>query len=161
MRKIPLGQEARMEVTRVLSQMLADTYVLYVKTQNFHWNVVDPRFYQLHKFFEGQYEELAEALDIIAERIRMMGGKSPGSMHRFLELSTLKESDEELSTYEMLQQLTQDHIFMSDSTRFLIEEVSKFGDEGTADMMINRLRSHEKNAWMLQSHGVSIGVHGN
>lgn len=152
MKTAPLDQDTRQEVMSILSQLLADTYILYTKTQNFHWNVVDPRFYQLHKFFESQYEELAEALDVIAERIRMLGGRAPASMHQFIELSSLEESTEELSGNQMLQQLAEDHNFLADSLRFSIDEASKLGDEGTADMMINRLRSHEKNRWMLESH---------
>lgn len=152
MEKSPLDQETRKEVIQITSQLLADTYLLYTKTQNFHWNVVDPRFYQLHKFFESQYEELAEALDIIAERIRMLGGRSPGAMHQFLELSSLEECTEELSGDEMIRQLAEDHTFMADTLRFFIDETSKLGDEGTADMMINRLRAHEKTVWMLKSH---------
>lgn len=152
MKLAPLDQETRHEVITILSQLLADTYILYTKTQNFHWNVVDPRFYQLHKFFESQYEELAEALDIIAERIRMLGGRTPASLHQFLELSSLEESTGDLSGDQMIQQLAEDHNYMTDSLRFSIDETSKHGDEGTADMMINRLRSHEKNLWMLKSH---------
>lgn len=152
MKTAPLDQETRQDVIMILSQLLADTYILYTKTQNYHWNVVDPRFFQLHKFFESQYEELAEALDVIAERIRMLGGRTPASMHQFLELSTLEESVDELSGDQMIQQLVEDHSFMADSLRFSIDETSKLGDEGTADMMINRLRSHEKNRWMLKSH---------
>lgn len=152
MKTAPLDQDTRQEAILILSHLLADTYILYTKTQNFHWNVVDPRFYQLHKFFEAQYEELAEALDVIAERIRMLGGQAPGSMQKFLELSSLNEALEKLDGDKMLQQLAEDHHFLADSIRSSIEETSKSGDEGTTDMLINRLRSHEKNRWMLKSH---------
>lgn len=152
MKRTPLDSACRNEVAQMTAQLLADTYLLYTKTQNFHWNVVDPRFFQLHKFFEEQYEELAEALDIIAERIRMLGARTPGAMQQYLELSNLEESTEELSADQMLRQLSDDHTFIADTLRSSIEETSRLGDEGTADMMINRLRAHEKTIWMLQSH---------
>lgn len=157
MRKISLNQENKIEIIKILSQMLADTYILYTKTQNFHWNVIDPRFYQLHKFFESQYEELAEALDIIAERIRMLGGRSPGTLSQFIEMSSLEENMDEISGDQMIRQLAEDHTTLSDFLRSWIEEATKMGDQGSADMMINRLRSHEKNSWMLQSH-LNAGV---
>jgi len=140
------------EIVQILSQQLADTYLLYTKTQNFHWNIVDPRFYQLHKIFEEQYEELAKAIDIIAERIRMLGGRAPGTMHEFLNLGSIEESTDILTGNQMIKQLAEDHTFLADSMRLGIVASSKLGDEGTTDMMINRLRSHEKNMWMLQSH---------
>lgn len=152
MKKTPLDPKSKKEVVELLSQLLGSTYVLYTKTQNFHWNLIDPRFSQLHKFFEEQYDELAEAVDEIAERIRMLGEKSPGSMLQFLKLSILKESTEELSADQMLEQLADNHTLIADTLRFWIDESSKRGDEGTTDMMIARLRAHEKQAWMLSSH---------
>ncbi|CCB87225.1 MULTISPECIES: Dps family protein [Parachlamydia] len=139
-------------ICKSLAQVLADTYILYLKTQNFHWNVVDPRFYSLHKMLEDQYEELAEAVDEIAERIRMLNGKSPATMKEFLELGSLSEAEGDLSGDEMLQMLIDDHASLIKTIRKKIEESQTLQDEGTADMFIQRLRAHEKNHWMLLSH---------
>ena len=92
-------------VANMLAAVLADTYLLYTKTQNFHWNVEDEDFYSLHKFFEEQYEKLAETIDELAERIRMLGKKAPGSLQRFLELTSLEESNGDLSAQEMIKTL--------------------------------------------------------
>lgn len=135
-----------------LSTFLADTYLIYVKSQNFHWNVTDPRFYSLHKFFEEQYEELAEATDLIAERIRALGEKSPGSMQEFLQLSRLSESENQLPAEEMLKALLSDHSSIIIWLRNGIEQAIKWGDQGTADLFIERLRIHEKTTWMIKSH---------
>jgi starvation-inducible DNA-binding protein len=148
---LSLEKNASKQIAHDLSIFLSDTYVLYVKTQNFHWNVVDPRFYSLHLFLEKQYEELAEAADIIAERIRALGEKSPGSLGSFLELTTLDEAGRDLSAEDMLQELLHDHEQMIRWIRPQIEQSQKLGDEGTADMLIQRLRAHEKASWMIRS----------
>lgn len=135
-----------------LSCFLANTYILYLKTQNFHWNVVDPRFYSLHKFFEEQYENLAEAVDEIAERIRMIGGIAPGTMSEFLQLTTLKEGDSTLGGDAMLHQLLSDHEVLIRQCHHLIEQGTEAGDDGSADLCIQRVRYHEKTAWMIRSH---------
>jgi starvation-inducible DNA-binding protein len=147
-----LDQSVRQQIAQFLSLILADTYVLYVKTQNFHWNVIDPRFYSLHQFLEKQYEELADALDELAERVRMLGERSPGSLKQFLEMTSLKESDGDLNGDDMLQQLLTDHEIICGQLRERIDQSSELGDEGTADLLIQRLRAHEKSAWMLRSH---------
>ena len=135
-----------------LSVMLADTYILYLKTQNFHWNVIDPRFQSLHKLFEHQYEELAEAVDGIAERIRTLDQRAPGTMHEFLDLTRLKEPRGVPSGDEMIKELAKDHQSISQFLNHLIEESLKNGDQGSADLMIERIRVHDKAAWMLKSH---------
>lgn len=135
-----------------LSQLLSDTYILYVKTQNFHWNIRDERFYSLHSMFEKQYEELAEAVDELAERLRMLNLTAPGSMREFLAKGTIQENAETLTGDAMLQQLIEDHLSIADHIRPQISEVQKSGDEGTADLLIGRLRYHEKITWMLRSH---------
>ena len=135
-----------------LAVALASTYMLYLKTQNFHWNIEDPRFSQLHHLFQEQYEELAEQTDEIAERMRMLGQKSPGTMKFFLENSFIQEAAENLSGDEMIWQLAQDHQALS---KWLLETIKKaqdLGDEGTADLYIQQLRAHDKQAWMLFSH---------
>ena len=150
--QITLNESARKQLAQNLSLILADTYVLYAKTQNYHWNIQDPRFYSLHLLLEKQYEELAEAIDEIAERIRMLGERSPGSLKQFINKSSLKETEEDLSGDEMLQDLLKDHETMCRYIRERIALASKLGDEGTADLLIQRLRAHEKTAWMLRSH---------
>lgn len=135
-----------------LSKILSDTFLLYVKTLNYHWNVVDPRFHSLHEFFEEQYEELAEACDTIAERIRAVGSKSPGSMKKFLSLTSLTESEKERSGKEMLQDLLKDHEKMIAELKKEVEIADALNDPGSSDLCVQRLRSHEKSAWMIRSH---------
>jgi starvation-inducible DNA-binding protein len=142
----------REQIAQYISQILADTYILYTKTQNFHWNVIDERFHSLHEMFEEQYKQLAEAVDELAERIRMLKFKAPGSMRNFLELGNLEESDVDLSGDEMLRHLCQDHDTLANHIRPMIEEIIKLGDEGSGDMLIQHLKMHEKMAWMLRSH---------
>jgi len=149
---IGLEQNARKKIAHDLGIVLADTYVVYVKTQNFHWNVVDRRFYSLHLFFEKQYEELEESIDEVAERIRKLGERTPATLKQFLEMTTLKESKGDLSGDEMINQLLHDHESIIKSLRGYIEHASKLHDEGTADLLIQHLRFHEKTAWMLRSH---------
>ena len=140
------------QISQELSILLADTYLLYVKSQNFHWNVIDPRFHSLHEFFEEQYKELAEAVDLIAERIRALGEKAPGSMREYLELSRLEESLTTLHADEMLKGLFHDHESIIQWLRSEIDHTAKIGDQGTSDLCIERLRVHEKTAWMIKSH---------
>ncbi len=146
------SQSARQQIAQYLSQLVADTYLLYIKTQNFHWNVIDPRFHSLHEMFDDQYKQLAEAIDEIAERIRALESKAPGSMRQFLELTSLNESDANLTADKMIEELLSDHEQIAQSIRPHIEETSTLGDEGTADMLIQRLKYHERTAWMLRSH---------
>lgn len=146
-----LDRNTAEQIAQILGQLLADTYIAYVKTQNFHWNLIDPRFHSLHKMFEGNYEQLAEATDELAERIRMLKLKSPGSMKEFLELGSLEESGSDLTGDEMVQRLCQDREALAHYIRPKIEEVIKMGDEGTGDLLIQHLRMHEKAAWMLRS----------
>jgi len=155
---IALNESVRQQLAQHLSLILADTYVLYAKTQNFHWNIQDHRFYSLHLLLEKQYEELSEAIDEIAERIRMLGERSPGSLQQFINKSSLKESEEDMGGDEMLQDLLNDHETLCRYIRERIALASKLGDEGTADLLIHRLRAHEKTAWMLRSHVLSIPV---
>jgi starvation-inducible DNA-binding protein len=147
-----MDQSANQKASRLLAQLLANTYLVYVKTQNFHWNVVDERFYSLHQMFEKQYEDLAEAIDEIAERMRALRTKVPGSMRSFLEICSLEEADHDLDAQMMIRQLYEDHMAIANQLRPQIHEVQKLGDEGTADLFIQRLKYHEKTAWMLRSH---------
>ena len=140
------------KIAKGLGSFLADSYILYLKTQNFHWNIEGEGFYFLHKMFQDQYEELAEAVDEIAERIRGLKEKSPGTMKKFLELTCLKESSGSMSAKKMIGSLLQDHEKIILSLRKKIPEALDEGDEGTGDFYVERLRVHEKTAWILRSH---------
>lgn len=140
------------KVIDLLSHFLADTYVLYLKTQNFHWNVKGPYFYSLHNLFDEQYRELAAAIDEIAERIRALGGITPASFSQFTQLSSLKdEKGSDQSSETMLQKLLKDHEMLIQSASDMIPKSQHAKDEGTADLLIQRLKAHEKMAWMLRS----------
>jgi starvation-inducible DNA-binding protein len=153
---IGLTDSIRQQIAQNLSMLLADTYVLYVKTQNFHWNVIDSRFYSLHLFLEKEYKKLEEAIDKIAEHIRKLGQVAPGSLKQFLDMTSLKESTGDLTGDEMLEELLKDHESLCHFLRERIILASKLGDEGTADLLIQLLRTHEKSAWMLRSHLLPI-----
>lgn len=152
--KVNIGIEEanRKKIADRLAVMLADTYTLYVKTQNFHWNVTGPIFPALHLMFETQYKELADAVDLIAERIRALGFTTPASLASFSKLTAIKEAAAELlKSEEMVKQLAADHETLIRNHRDLIEFSQKLNDESTADLVIERLREHEKTAWMLRS----------
>jgi starvation-inducible DNA-binding protein len=137
---------------RILKELLANTHVLSVKTQNFHWNIEDVRFHMLHAFFSEQYTSLIEEIDEIAERIRMLGEYAPGSMAASLDLAILKETKPSHDGQEMLQQLTEDHHTIICILRKSIEHAAKTQDQGTLDFLISCLQQHEKMAWMAKSH---------
>lgn len=147
-----IQQKATDRIIEMLSKVLSNSYLLKVKAQNFHWNVVDPRFSQLHLFFEGQYDALEEAIDTLAEQIRTLGAKAPGSMREFLDLGSIDESTALLTADEMLTELLIDHEAMVGELREFIKLTQELGDEGTADIFIERLRFHEKSLWMVRSH---------
>ena len=135
-----------------LAQLLADTYTLYLKTHNFHWNVKGPMFSTLHSLFEQEYTELAKAVDEIAERIRALGAAAPGSYEQFAKLSSIKEEPGVPKAEEMIRQLMagQEAVIATAGKIFRIAEEA--GDEATVDLLTQRMRTHEKNAWMLRSH---------
>ncbi len=151
---ISLREDARRNVAGELEVLLASTYVLAVKTQHCHWNGVGPRFAMLHEFFGEQYEALSEAIDDIAERIRQLGFRSPGSMHEFLELSKVVElkRGEQLSEDQMIGTLLADHEAIIAMLRDSLRGIENTEDEGTIDFLIGRLQEHEKTAWMLRAH---------
>ncbi len=134
-----------------LTHFLADTYTLYLKTQNFHWNVKGPNFYSLHKMFETQYQELAAAIDELAEQIRALGSYTPASFSQFTNLSSLKEATSAISAENMIQELLKDHETMVSHAGIIITKAQKAHDESTADILIQRQKAHEKTAWMLKS----------
>lgn len=150
--KKPASQPAQQsDLIDGLCQTLADTYVLYLKTQNFHWNVVGPHFYSLHKLFEEQYEQLSEAADIIAERLRALKVRAPGSFTEFLKLTSLEEADAETSDAEMINSLLMSHTTIAANLNRLFAVADEAGDEVTLDMLITRKEEHDKAAWMLRS----------
>lgn len=134
-----------------LSHFLADTYTLYLKTQNYHWNVAGPNFYALHLMFEAQYKELADAIDIIAERIRALGSHTPASFSEYAKLSSIKEETHTVSADEMIKKLMKDHETLSHQANIMLSKAEKNHDQGTMDMLIQRIREHDKTAWMLRS----------
>jgi starvation-inducible DNA-binding protein len=149
--KIGLTDSQSKTVANELAKLLADNYFLYLKTQNFHWNVKSVHFHSLHLMFEGQYEELKVAIDEIAERIRALGLPTPASFKQFSKLSNIKEATNVLSANEMVSELLTDHETICRNIRASLKIVQKANDEGSADLMISRLQAHEKTAWMLRS----------
>lgn len=141
------------QVHQDLKVLLANSYILYLKTQKFHWNVEDRNFHSLHSFFEHLYESLAEAVDDIAERLRTLGHKAPGSFKEFLELTTLSEaSNESYHAEEMLEILARDHASVCEFLKQAISHAGDVSDVGTEDFFTERLRSHEKELWMIRAH---------
>lgn len=134
-----------------LSVLLADTYTLYLKTQNYHWNVKGPMFQNLHTMFEEQYTELASAVDVIAERIRAIGVLAPGSYASFAKLTHIKEGLGTEKAEEMIKQLAGDQQTIVQHAKSLISLVADEGDEASADLLTQRINVHEKRAWMLKS----------
>jgi len=134
-----------------LAHFLADTYTLYLKTQNFHWNVRGPHFHSLHKMFEEQYQALAEAVDVIAERIRALKSLTPASFAQFLRLTSLEENENAPNAEEMIRVLLNDHQTIIKNGQSLFAIAQKAGDEVTGDLLLARLDEHEKTAWMLRS----------
>lgn len=134
-----------------LSRSLAGTYVLYVKTQGFHWNVVGPLFYGLHKLTEEQYQGLAKAADEIAERIRALGHPAPATLSEFLKLSVVDEMTGRQSAEDMVASLIADHENVARTFRDLVGIAEKASDVVTADLLTDRIHAHEEAAWMLRS----------
>ena len=134
-----------------LSKVLADTYTLYLKTHNYHWNVTGPMFQTLHTLFETQYLELAIAVDNIAERIRALGEFAPGSYKAFAELSSIEEETGHPTATQMIQNLVLAQESVVRTARQVFPAADKAHDEPTADLLTQRMQIHEKNAWMLRS----------
>lgn len=151
--KIDIGipEEARGEIIDGLSKLLADSYTLYLKTHNFHWNVTGPMFNALHNMFEEHYLELATAVDSVAERIRALGGRAPGSYREFARLKSVPEAEDELTAEQMVAALVADHETVVRTARSVFPAAERVGDEATADLLTQRLQLHEKTAWMLRS----------
>jgi len=135
-----------------LSRLLADSYTLYLKTHNFHWNVKGPMFSALHALFMEQYTELALAVDEIAERIRAIGAPAPGSYAAFGKLTKIEESESVPKAMKMVEQLSDGQDTVAKAAALVLEAAQAQDDEVTADLAIQRMQVHEKNAWMLRSH---------
>ncbi len=148
---IGIKEEDRKALAHELSRLLADSYTLYLKTHNYHWNVTGPMFQTLHLMFEQQYNELALAVDLIAERIRALGHKAPGSYAAFSELATVKDAAEIPVAQDMIRDLVEGQHAVVRTARGALTLAEKVGDQATADVATQRLQVHEKTAWMLRS----------
>ncbi|MFT6077865.1 MAG: starvation-inducible DNA-binding protein [Myxococcota bacterium] len=138
-------------VSNSLKIALADSYVLYLKTQNYHWNVTGPNFQSLHIMFEGQYNDLFAAVDLIAERIRALGEKAPGTYAKYIEMTNLTEGNEDLDANSMVNDLAESQDAIVITFTNVLKEAQSVGDEVTAGIATDRIEIHQKNAWMLKS----------
>ncbi|MGK4000222.1 Dps family protein [Sorangium sp. So ce1024] len=151
--QINIGIDAkdRQQIGTGLGRVLADTYTLYLKTHNFHWNVTGPMFQTLHLMFEQQYNELALAVDLIAERIRALGLPAPGTYKQFAALSSIKEEDGIPKATDMIKLLVEGHETVARTAREVFPLAEAANDQPTCDLLTQRLQVHEKTAWMLRS----------
>lgn len=150
---IDIGIDAakRSEIASGLSRVLADSYTLYLKTHNFHWNVTGPMFQTLHQMFETQYDELALAVDLIAERIRALGFPAPGTYQQFIALSAIKEDDGVPKAPDIFKKLVEGHETVARTARTAFKAAEAASDQPTCDLLTQRMQVHEKTAWMLRS----------
>ncbi|MDC1141533.1 DNA starvation/stationary phase protection protein [Planctomycetota bacterium] len=148
---IGIEEDKRNEIAQGLSRVLADSYTLYLKTHNFHWNVTGPMFQTLHLMFEQHYNELALAVDEIAERIRALGVAAPGTYRQFAELSSIKEEDGIPEAKKMIQLLVEGHETVARTARTVFKIAEDANDQPTCDILTQRMQVHEKTAWMLRS----------
>ena len=148
---IGISQNDRAAIAAGLSRLLADSYTLYLKTHNYHWNVTGPQFTSLHTLFETQYTELALAVDLIAERIRALGERAPGSYREFSALSSIDEDTDRPSANIMIGRLVAGQEAVVRTARSIFKAVESASDEPTADLLTQRMQAHEKKAWMLRS----------
>jgi len=139
------------KIANALKSVLADSYSLYFKTQNFHWNVTGPHFKSLNSLFEEQYTDLADAIDEIAERIRWLGQKVPGSLKFYSDLTSISSSDEHADSTTMIKELLQGQDLVIKTLKAALTVAKTFDDEGTCDLLIARIKTHEKNSWILKS----------
>ncbi len=148
---IGIPESSRREIAEGLGRLLADSYTLYLKTHNYHWNVTGPMFQTLHTMFETQYTELATAVDLIAERIRSLGHRAPGSYQEFAKLTVIKEDATAPAATDMVKQLVMGHEAVAKTARSLFPMAEQGNDEATLDLLTQRIQLHEKTAWMLRS----------
>lgn len=140
------------DVVASLTKLLSDSYVLLLKTHNYHWNVTGANFTSLHLMFQGQYEELFAAVDEVAERIRAIGEKAPGSFATFSKNATVKEETGSPTAAEMLKNLANDNETLVQTAEAVIKAAEEIGDEATVDLAIKRIDVHQKAVWMLKAH---------
>lgn len=148
---IGISDQDRTNIAKGLKCLLADSYTLYLQTHNFHWNVTGPQFRELHLMFEEHYTELATAVDEIAERIRTLGIPAPGTYKAFAELSSVNEVEDVPSAIEMVEILTRGHEQVVKTCRKVLTPAQEAGDESTVALVSDRMRVHEKTAWMLRA----------
>ncbi|MBE9051446.1 DNA starvation/stationary phase protection protein [Nostocales cyanobacterium LEGE 11386] len=148
---IGIDEISRAKIAEGLSRLLADTYTLYLKTHNFHWNVTGPMFQTLHLMFETQYTELALAVDLVAERIRALGYPAPGTYSEYVKLSSIPETPGVPKAKEMISLLVEGQEAVVRTARSIFPVVEEVNDEPTADLLTQRMQVHEKTAWMLRS----------
>jgi starvation-inducible DNA-binding protein len=148
---IGISDNDRRKIAAGLGRLLADTYTLYLKTHNFHWNVTGPMFQTLHVMFEEQYTELWTATDLIAERIRALGHPAPGTFREFLASTTIAEPDGIPAATDMVRELVTGHEAVARTARAVLPAADKANDQPTVDLLTQRLQTHEKAAWMLRS----------
>ncbi|XGB39739.1 MAG: DNA starvation/stationary phase protection protein [Cyanobacteria bacterium LVE1205-1] len=148
---IGIDEATRKEIATGLSRLLADTYSLYLKTHNFHWNVTGPMFQTLHLMFEQQYIELALAVDQVAERIRALGFPAPGTYSEYSRLSSIPETEGVPRSHDMIQFLVEGQEAVIRTARSIFSIAEAANDEPTADLLTQRMQIHEKTAWMLRS----------
>lgn len=148
---IGINPQDRKQIADGLSKLLADTYTLYLKTHYFHWNVTGPMFNTLHLMFETQYNELALAVDMIAERIRSLDEYAPGTYSQFSKLTSIKEANGVPKATDMIKELVEGHEAVCRTARSVFPASEAASDEATADLLTQRLQTHEKTAWMLRS----------
>jgi starvation-inducible DNA-binding protein len=139
-------------VARMLNTLLSDEHVIYTKTRNYHWNYEGDNFMEMHKLYESQYEELAEIIDEVAERIRMVGHHAEGRLKDFLKLTNLEEQDYTTAQNEQVRNLTDDHQTIVRVIRKDMDTLEKSKDTGTIDLLTRVIQQHEKMAWMLRSY---------
>jgi starvation-inducible DNA-binding protein len=148
---IGINETNRTAIADGLGRVLADSYALYLKTHNFHWNVTGPMFQTLHTMFEEQYTELSTAIDEIAERIRSLGAFAPASFSAYAELSSIEEEKGVPAAKDMIRQLVTGHETVIKTARSLYPTCDSSDDDATADLLTTRIQVHEKTAWMLRS----------
>jgi starvation-inducible DNA-binding protein len=150
---IGISEQDRIEIAEGLKRLLADSYTLYLQTHNFHWNVTGPQFRELHLMFEEHYTELAVAVDDIAERIRTLGVTAPGTYRAFAELSEIEEVEDVPEAGKMVEILTRGHEQVVKTSRAALKLAQGADDESSAALISDRMRVHEKTAWMLRALG--------
>jgi starvation-inducible DNA-binding protein len=148
---IGIDAKQRKAIAAGLSRVLADSYTLYLKTHNFHWNVTGPMFQTLHLMFETQYNELALAVDLVAERIRALGVAAPGTCKQFIALSAIREDEGIPKAQDMIRRLVEGHETVARTARAVFKTAESASDQPTCDLLTQRMQVHEKTAWMLRS----------